>query len=97
MGERLEGPRLEVALGALDGWTVAADRPAISPLPGSGAVNEIKIPLARATGKFSLSGLIATSARVFGLIAPGSARSTVARTASISTSPITESALISPG
>ena len=72
-----------------------ADCPVINPRYGT--VRHIKTPLLRVTGIISLSGLTAISAFTFGLNKPTSPRSSVARTAFISTSPIFEKASISPG
>ena len=59
-----------------------ADVPRIN--PPLGTVSAARTPFAaRATGISSLSGLTATSVRTFGLTSPGSATSTVARTALI--------------
>ena len=57
----------------------------------------IVIPFARATGSNSLSGFMETSARIFGLTSPSSAKSRVARTALISKSPSRVFAVMRPG
>jgi hypothetical protein len=66
-------------------------------MPPSGTLTTCVTPLTRVTGTSSLCGLIATSARAFGLKSPSSVVSTVPATESISTRPTLDPESIRPG
>ena len=65
--------------------------------PPRGTVSALVMPLTRVTGSRSLSGLICTSARMFGLTLPVSFWSLVPSTLLTSISPSTVLAEIRPG
>jgi len=89
------GERTSISSGVHPSMRKTADCP--ESRPPSGTDSAVSKPLLRATGISSLSGLMLLTLRAFGLMAPASSTSRVARTAPISIRPRTVFALISPG
>src|SRR5204863_2134309 len=75
------GERTVISSGVQPSMRMTTDWPETS--PPSGTACTVRMPLLRATGSNSLSGLMLEAARAFGLIVPVSSMSTVARGADL--------------
>ena len=74
---------------------MSADCPEM--MPPSGSVTTVVMPFTRVTGMTLLCGLIATSARAFGLMSPISVESFVPATELTSVNPTCDPESIMPG